>query len=248
MTNKAKIPMGKDYMKRVRTAQENVILYKTKLAKFSKVSKLDGIPSWSLQAWTDCKGKAVGGEISQVCQSCYALEGNYVMNGVIAPRAYNGKAWKETDFVPQMIREIDKTGNKFFRLFDSGDFTSVDLAEKWIEIMKALPDVKFWVPTRIHKLERFHDVLARMESLPNVVVRRSADSITGDFEHGVHGSTVIKYADDAPKGVKVCGAYQNSGTCNGCRSCWSKDVAVIAYPSHGKRIKTGYKRIAIQAV
>ena len=247
MNKKITVPMGKGYMERVRKAQQDVILDPNKLAKLSKVSKLDGIPSWSLQAWTDCKGKAVGGEVSPVCQSCYALEGNYVYGNVIQPRAYNGKAWKESDFVQQMIQEINKTGNRFFRLFDSGDFTSVELASKWIEIMKALPGVKFWVPTRTHKLPRFQQVLEIMESLPNVVVRRSADSITGEFDKGIHGSTVIQYADDAPEGVKVCEAYQNSGTCNGCRACWSKDVPVIAYPAHGKRIRTGYKRIAIQA-
>ena len=40
-----------------------------------------------------------------------------------------------------------------------------------------------WLPTRMHKFAKFRDVLAQMEALPNVVIRRS-DIITGETIEG----------------------------------------------------------------
>jgi hypothetical protein len=85
------------------------------------------------------------------------------------------------------------------------------------------------------KFSKFADVIQRMQALPNVMVRFSSDSVDGVFD-AQHGSVIIPDADNVPDGATLCRAYQHDGKCNGCRACYSKDVAVIAYPAHGKKM------------
>ena len=79
-----------------------------------------------------------------------------------------------------------------------------------------------------------------MESLPNVKVRFSSDSILGEFENH-HGSTILPTIDHVTENVKPCLAYENSGKCNGCRSCWDKSIPVIGYIAHGKAMQKHLK-------
>lgn len=88
----------------------------------------------------------------------------------------------------------------------------------------------------MHKFPKFEAELRKMEALPNVRVRRSSDSISGDFTPGLHGSTIIASDQPVPPGVTACTAYDHGGKCNGCRACWDKDVAVIAYAGHGRKM------------
>jgi hypothetical protein len=123
-----------------------------------------------------------------------------------------------------------------FRWFDSGDMYSVKLARKMLAVMRRTPWCKHWLPTRMHKFTKFQAIIRDMQALPNVMVRPSSDDIDGTFTAGVHGSTIIPNADDAPTGVTVCGAYSRDGKCGPCRACWDKTVAVIAYPAHGQKM------------
>jgi hypothetical protein len=77
-----------------------------------------------------------------------------------------------------------------------------------------------------------------MESLPNVKVRFSSDSIQGEYIEGLHGSVIGPDVStfQARDGVKLCEAYLHGGNCNGCRACWAKDVPLIAYPAHGLKM------------
>lgn len=199
----------------------------------SKTSKLDGVRSWSLQARETCPGSidANTGELVAACAGCYAVGGNYRFANVKAPREANREDWKRDEWVNDMIRALDN--DRYFRWFDSGDVYDVRLARKILEVMRATPDVKHWLPTRMHKFAKFADVLAEMQSLPNVMVRPSSDSVTGEFTRGVHGSTIVP--DTSPReGVTLCHAAFNAGKCGPCRACYSKDVPVIGYLAHGR--------------
>jgi hypothetical protein len=206
-----------------------------KMNHLSKTSKLDGILSWSLQAIETCPGsKATNGQLVAACSGCYATTGMYHFGAVKAVRADNKEAWQDAGWVSLMVKSLAKA--KFFRWFDSGDLYSLGLAEKVLQVMEATPHVQHWLPTRMAKFEKFQPVLSAMQALPNVMVRFSSDSVTGEFTPGVHGSTIIHDAESAPEGVTVCGAYNHGGKCNGCRACYSKDVAVIGYPAHGRKM------------
>ena len=55
-------------------------------------------------------------------------------------------------------------------------------------------------------------------------------------------STVIAYADDNVNAF-VCGAYSRDGKCGDCRACWDKNVKVVAYPAHGRRMMSKVRKM-----
>jgi hypothetical protein len=204
--------------------------------KISVTSKLDGIRSWSLQALDTCPGSiAAPGELVDACRGCYATTGNYRFENVKAPRRHNKEDWQRITWADDMVSELDK--DRFFRWFDSGDMYTLALAEKILDVMKRTPWVSHWLPTRMYKFPKFRQVLAEMQALPNVSVRFSSDSITGQYTKGLHGSVIVPTAADIKRGMTLCRAYENEGKCNGCRACYDKKVKVIAYPAHGKQMQ-----------
>lgn len=203
--------------------------------KLSKTSKLDNILSWSLQAIETCPGSlSAAGVLVDACSGCYATTGCYNFKGTKAVRADNKAAWQEAGWVQTMTTALRK--QRFFRWFDSGDMYSLSLARKMLEVMKATPQVKHWLPTRMHKFPKFSAIIAEMQALPNVMVRPSSDAVDGTYTVGVHGSTILPAGMPVPAGVVACTAPDNGGKCNGCRACYSKDVPVVAYIAHGRKM------------
>jgi hypothetical protein len=204
------------------------------MLKLSKASKIP-CKSWSLEALVTCPAsKNKDGSLVDACKGCYATTGNYRFPNVKAPRAHNKDDWKRESFVSDFVQELDT--ERYFRWFDSGDMYDLRLANKILEIMQATPWVNHWLPTRMHKFAKFAEVIAQMEALPNVVVRKSSDSVTGGVIDGLTTSTIAPDAASAPEGAKVCEAYTRGGKCGTCRLCWSKDVALVAYPAHGAKM------------
>lgn len=203
--------------------------------RISTTSKLDGIRSWSLQALDTCPGSVSSpGVLVDACKGCYATTGNYRYPNVKAPRLENREDWQRIEWCDDMVRALDK--DRFFRWFDSGDMYTLGLAEKILEVMQRTPWCSHWLPTRMHKFPKFRAVLRDMQALPNVMVRFSSDSVRGEYVKGLHGSVIVPDAETLPDGVSLCGAYSRGGKCGGCRACWNKDVAVIAYSAHGKKM------------
>lgn len=203
------------------------------MLRISTTSKLDGVRSWSLQARETCPGSfGSDGELVPACRGCYAVGGNYRYPNVKAPRVENREDWKRPEWVGDMVAAL--RNDRFFRWFDSGDMYALPLAEKIYQVMEATPDVRHWLPTRMHKFPKFADVLARMQALPNVMVRPSSDSVTGEFVPGIHGSTIVPGIDQVPEGATLCHAANNAGKCGPCRACYSKDISVVAYVAHGR--------------
>lgn len=204
------------------------------MIKLSKASKMPG-RSWSLQALDTCPGsKKSDGSLVDACSGCYATQGNYRFKNVKAPREHNREDWKRDQWVDDMVAELDN--DRYFRWFDSGDVYDVRLAFKILEVMKRTPWCNHWLPTRMHKFTKFGPVLAQMSALPNVVVRLSSDSITGDTVEGPQTSTIATL-DNVPGDALVCEAYSREGKCGPCRACWSKDVALVCYIGHGKSME-----------
>ena len=211
------------------------------MIKLSKTSKLDGILSWSLQALDTCPGsKDSTGNLVPACQGCYATTGNYRFANVKKPREFNREDWKRDSWVNDMVLALDSS--RYFRWFDSGDMYTLQLACKIYEVMKATPWVKHWLPTRMHKFNKYKTIIERMQKLPNVVVRFSSDSVTGGVIEGLNTSTI--FSDTLPANAFECKAYQNEGKCSGCRACYDKSVSVIAYKAHGVKMSKVIKIIA----
>jgi len=201
------------------------------MLKLSKASKMP-CRSWSLQALDTCPAsRDASGNLVPACSGCYATTGNYRFKNVKAPREHNREDWKRDTWADDMVRELDN--DRYFRWFDSGDMYDIRLARKILEVCERTPWVKHWIPTRMHKFQKFALVLARLESLPNVVVRLSSDSITGQVISGSTTSTIATL-DTVPEGSVVCEAYTRAGKCDTCRACWDKSVSVVTYIGHGR--------------
>jgi hypothetical protein len=212
------------------------------MIKLSKTSKLDGILSWSLQAIDTCPGSSDGnGGLVPACQGCYATTGNYRFANVKKPREFNREDWKRAEWIQEMVQSLGNS--RYFRWFDSGDMYDVNLANKILAVMIHTPWVQHWLPTRMYKFKKYQHVLKLMQDLPNVAVRYSSDSVTGEIIPGQTTSTI--FSDTVPAGAVECQAYQHEGKCNGCRACYDKAVPVIAYKAHGVKMA---KVIKIQSI
>lgn len=219
------------------------------MIKLSKTSKLDGILSWSLQALDTCPGSVkelIDGVkvLVDACQGCYATTGNYRFANVKAPREFNREDWKREDWVSDMVQALDSS--RYFRWFDSGDMYDIRLAEKILQVMALTPHCKHWLPTRMHKFAKFREVIASMQTLDNVVVRFSSDSVTGEVIDGLNTSTIISHESQLKNVDGICQAYKHDGKCNGCRACWNKEVKVIGYQAHGVKMAKVIKIVAMQ--
>ena len=204
------------------------------MIKLSKASKMPS-RSWSLQALDTCPAsRNADGSLVDACSGCYATTGNYRFKNVKAPREHNREDWKRSEWVDDMVSELDN--DRYFRWFDSGDVYDIRLAKKIFEVMKRTPWCNHWLPTRMHKFDKFRPVLAEMEALHNVVVRLSSDSITGDVVEGDTTSTIATL-DNVPSGATVCEAYTRGGKCGPCRACWDKSTSVVCYIGHGKSME-----------
>ena len=213
------------------------------MIKLSKTSKLDGILSWSLQALDTCPGsRSDDGGLVPACQGCYATTGNYRFANVKKPREFNREDWQRDNWVSDMVLSLDSS--RYFRWFDSGDMYDIRLAEKILQVMERTQHCKHWLPTRMHKFSKFKSVIERMQALPNVVVRFSSDSVTGEVIEGLNTSTI--FSDTVPDGAVECKAYQHEGKCNGCRACYDKNISVIAYKAHGVKMAKVIKIVAMQ--
>jgi len=202
--------------------------------KVSKTSKL-GTKSWSLQAIETCPGSVgADGQLVPACSGCYATTGCYNFPDTKAVRADNKAAWQETDWVELMKKELKKQTH--FRWFDSGDMYSIGLAEKMYQVMLETPATKHWLPTRMAKFPKFQSILAKMQDLPNVMVRFSSDNVDGTYTKGLHGSTILPDASMADSNTFVCSAPSQGGKCLDCRACYDKSVPVVGYIAHGKKM------------
>jgi hypothetical protein len=214
------------------------------MLKLSKTSKLDGILSWSLQALDTCPGSiGSNGELVPACSGCYATTGNYRFSNVKAPRLENQEDWKSDDWEERMINALES--QRYFRWFDSGDMYSIKLAEKILSVMEQTPWVKHWLPTRMVKFDKFKGIVSKMQQLPNVMVRFSSDSVTGEYT-SEHGSVIVPDPNQA-KGF-LCRAYEHEGRCNGCRACYDKAVPLVSYPAHGKKMAKVIKILQVKGV
>lgn len=77
--------------------------------------------------------------------------------------------------VPELPEEA-----KFLRFHVSGDFSSVEYIENWIERLTARPDVTAWGYTRSWRIPALLPALERLRALPNVQLFASMDASTPD--------------------------------------------------------------------
>jgi hypothetical protein len=75
---------------------------------------------------------------------CYATMGAYRFSNVARVFEERLTATQSPDFEARMIEEIVSKRAERIRIHDSGDFYSLEYAQRWISIMNALPNVEFY--------------------------------------------------------------------------------------------------------
>jgi hypothetical protein len=203
--------------------------------------------SWSLPAREACPFALTGN--GTICQSCYADKGSYTQYPGVKKAQRARFAWVRNclksqagvdSFVATMIEVIRRANNPYFRVHDSGDLFSPAYTWAWVRIVQALPEIKFWFPTRswrpltMAKISPATKIawelaLMALAAEDNVTVRPSALFFNAPAPRipGLQaGSTA---ADD---GSYSCPASKQDNECRDCRKCWDAPTVAISYRAH----------------
>ena len=150
-----------------------------------KPSKMPGF-STSLSAF-DCKvGSKLAKVEGSVCSKCYAFNGNYQWPAVKQAHQARLEALQHPKWVEAMtilIGHYTNPSDPYFRIHDSGDIQSVEHLLQWVQVAKNLPDIKFWMPTKEHKMYKVGKNIMGPTWPENLVVRLSAPMIGKCHRH-----------------------------------------------------------------
>lgn len=140
------------------------------------------------------------------------------------------------EWVPSMIQKIRKeeqTG--FFRWFDSGDLQSLKNLRDIVRIALALPEIKFWLPTKEYGIvSEYFELYGPFPE--NLTVRLSAYMVNKsgpDSLAAAMGLTTSEVHSNESAAIGThCPSSKQGNKCLDCRACWSNDVQTVVYRLH----------------
>jgi hypothetical protein len=187
--------------------------------------KIKGALIWNLPCGITCPGKTIDCD-----KFCYAKAAERTWSAnVQGSRFRNYVSSLKNDFVQNIIADIKKSKLKFIRIHESGDMYSQEYLNKWIRIIRACPDRRFYAYTKSYQLD-FSEAM----KLRNFAIRYSIDLSTEKF---IDGMPVAVTSKEKPKGAVQCAASFNlkvmSHKCiQDCTFCTQKKGNVW-FPPHG---------------
>ena len=201
------------------------------MPKLSKASKMP-CPSFSTPAQACNTGAKLAKIKGSVCHGCYAKKGTYSYKNVKGLREHNLRTLDNLDVwrrsMIKLIKDNDVTG--FFRWHDSGDINSAEHLKAIIDIAQALPDIKFWLPTKEKGI--LNQVRRQMQIPDNLIIRLSMPMINQPpNDTSWQLTSTVRTKDGIVHGVE-CKSYENNGKCGTCRACWDKTISNITYIKH----------------
>ena len=199
-----------------------------------KPSKMPGF-AFGISA-NECKtGGRLQDVAGSVCFGCYALNANYQYPSVKTAheRRLAGihKALSNPEAREAWLAAMAKLigDQKYFRWHDSGDLQSLRHFELLVDVARACPGTRFWLPTKEPRfLKRFQRLGGELPA--NLLVRVSAPMVDQTITGFEHMSAV--HTDEPAPGVTVCEAYTRKNVCGDCRACWDSSVKTISYRQH----------------
>lgn len=199
-------------------------------------SKMPGY-AYSLPV-ADCVTGSKLREVSgSTCSHCYAFKrGNYRFANVQRCLEARRDSLANLDaWTAAMIRLIPKAvtiADPVFRWHDSGDVQSVAHLASIATIAMALPQVRFWLPTREYRFVR--EFLESGLIIPaNLTLRLSAAMVGTAVAMRPELVAAGLQSSSVGAGVgSICEAKSHDNQCGPCRACWSKDVPNVDYPLH----------------
>jgi hypothetical protein len=118
---------------------------------YSNTSKMP-CRAWSISAYDCHTGSKLAAIAGTVCEECYARKNFYSMPNVQTAlhkrfaTAVDLEQWTRNHI--KLIPLVETSG--YFRWFDSGDLQSIAMLDAIATIARALPGIKFWLPTKEH--------------------------------------------------------------------------------------------------
>lgn len=188
-------------------------------------------PTFSTPAQACKTGSKLAKVPGSVCHGCYALKGNYRFPNVKAPREHNLSLLQDLpSWQAMMIKTIaaSKHGG-YFRWHDSGDVQSFEHLLAIIAIAHALPEIRFWLPTK-EKALLIRLTREGINPPANLTIRLSMAMIDQGPINSAWPTTSTVHTGQ-PFG-QSCMAYTQGGKCGDCRACWNPSVPNISYPKH----------------
>lgn len=201
--------------------------------------------SFSIPAGSSCPFKVVTPDpetgAQAICAICYAMMRNYLRHNVTNAQAVrfqwtldsmrdaaSRQAWIDT--MVSAIKGTTTMAVPYFRIHDSGDFFSPQYVMCWVEVIRALPQIKFWAPTRSYRATspKWIAAFAELNALPNVTVRPSAlhfDAPSPMLPMYAAGSSASATGYNCP-------AHEQQNMCLDCRLCWDSPSTPIVYRKH----------------
>jgi hypothetical protein len=201
----------------------------------SSTTKMPSL-SWSLPAGRACPAALYGP--GTICGNCYAKKNMYRQTtvqqaqekrlqwAVAAMRTPEGRQ----AFVDTMVGAI--RGMAYFRVHDSGDLFSPAYARCWAAIARALPETRFWIPTRTWQFRDrplWGPALQELLDCPNVTLRPSALRFEdpAPMIPGWAAGTTASAGD-----ADTCPAPKQNNECGDCRICWDRPDVAVSYHKH----------------
>jgi hypothetical protein len=158
----------------------------------TKLKKFDGA-SFDIPAKKTCPG---AGDCAKVC---YAAKLSRIYPSYALKVERNHVATKRADFVEVISEEISdfhEKGGKYFRIHSGGDFYNQEYLDKWVEVMKRFPKLKFYAYTKSLKLE--------FPKLKNFTLIKSRGGKWDELiEPTDRQSLIIDKGSKAPRGYKI---------------------------------------------
>jgi hypothetical protein len=133
----------------------------TKLQKTAKEFNVR-IFNFSIPAGNDKKSGKITCPFAGSClKLCYAKRGMYRFGNVERALTKRYEASKEENFVQTITDElakVKKDKQTYVRIHDSGDFYSPSYFQKWLQIARLNPSVRFYAYTKSHSFIRGIDL------------------------------------------------------------------------------------------
>ncbi len=143
-------------------------------------------------------GLTCPGETSICSRLCYAKASRYAFPQVKERLAYNYAMSKRREFAPRLVSELYRKGVILMRFHVAGDIYSPAYARKMLAVVKASPQVAFWVYTRSYRIPAIAEVLWELAGCDNLSLWLSTDDETGYPPHVPQGVRVAHMQTDEP--------------------------------------------------
>ena len=193
---------------------------------YTVTSKMPTI-SYSISAKDCITGSKLRLIPNTVCSTCYALKGNYIRyaKNIEPVQKRRLESISNPNWVNAMVyimkhqKQVINSG--LFRWHDSGDIQSFKHLDKIVQIAKATPKIKHWLPTKESKfINNYKGVIPK-----NLIIRLSGSFIDGKAPKYKNTSTVVSDKKNA-----TCKAI--NGKCLTCSDCWNSSIKNVSYLNH----------------